>query len=280
MTNLMLPYGNFLLTFLSVLCLCRLRDWGETNYNIVRNWTPHTKKLTPLSSSQNKSKASTKELSPVSKLPSSSSVKFPVELSTSYRLRRSSRKQQSAASSDSSWYIPDSPTANTGSISFRSLKHNSHDRSGPLDDEIGKNEHVHSDAHSSSMSSSESPNGAHLSLNHMSDNCDRQPLNPNSTIHVASLEDGSCACCSGGGDVCEGEEQGAPVQRSGNEDISGGDMVNEEEASDADPMDCGDNNMDTDTLLPPPTRKSAGYYYLTYMCAYHVYLKYYHGVLC
>ena len=238
----------------------RLRDWGETNYNIVRNWTPHNKKLAPLSSSLNKSEASVTKFSPAKKLPSSTKVcsaqtSFQGEVSTSYRLRRSSRKQQSATRSESSWYIPDDPTANRGSLSFRSFKQNHRDRSGLLNDEIGKSEQIHSDAHSSSMSSSESPNGAHLSLNYVSDTSDHQ-FSSNSKVHVASLEDESY-----GGDMCEGKEQGAPVQRPGNEDVDGDEgggeaMANEEGTSDADPMDCEDN-MDTDALLPPSSKKSA-----------------------
>ena len=239
MTKLLNLYYNIQLLWLSPY---RLRDWGETSYNIVRNWTPHTKKLAPSGSSPSNSKVSVTKISPVKKLPSGAKARGAKqgEVSTSYRLRRSSRRQQSAQSSESSWYIPDDVTArNRGSISFRSLKRNHRNGSGLLDDEIDNNEQIHGDAHSSSMSSLESPNGAHLSLNHISNSPDGQ-------LH--------------GGDMYKGEEQGAPVQQTANEVVDGagtGGMANEE---DSDPMDYEDNNMDMDALPPPTTKKSAGTY--------------------
>lgn len=249
----------------------RLRDWGETNYNIVRNWTPHSKKLASPSNSSNKSKTSVTKLSPAKKLPSASSTKarsaptsFQGEASTSYRLRRSSRKQQqSVASSESSWYVPDDPTVGRGSISFRSFKRNNRDRNGLLSDEIDKNEQIHSAAYlsrTSISSSTESPNGAHLSL---TDTSDRQLLSPNSKAQAASLEDGNYYAHNGDDTymyMYEGEEKGAPVQRPGNEDsIDGGEdddghVANGEGMDDAEPMD----DMDTDVLLPPSSRQSAG----------------------
>ena len=67
----------------------------------------------------------------------------------------------------------------------------------------------------------------------------------------------------------EREEQGAPVQRPDNEVVDGGSegagvggMVDGEEISDADPMDCEDNNMDVDALLQPITKTTAG----TFIC--------------
>ncbi len=177
-------------------------------------------------------------------------------MSTSYRLRRSSRRQQSAPSSESSWYIPDDVTArNRGSISLGSFKRDHRNGSGLLDDEIDNNEQIDSDAHSSSMSSSESPNGAHLSLDHKNIS-DSQLLNPKSHVHahVGNLEDGSYTCSGGG--------QGAPVQRTGNGvvevAVAGNIMANEEEMINADPVDCEDNSMDTDTPLPQSSKTSAG----------------------
>ena len=242
-----------------------MRDWGETNYNIVRNWTPHNKKLALPNDSPkltNKSKASITNFSSTKK-PSistklhSAQTSFQGELSTSYRLRRNTRKQQGAASSESSWYIPNDSTANRGSTSFGSFKQNSRDRSGLLNDETSKSEQIHSDA---SMSSSESPSGAHLS--HTSDQQLLSPDSKDAHAHVASQEDGSYS--GGGGGMSGGEEQGAPVQRPDNEDRDNdfrydhedggngeGGMATEEET---DPMDCED--MDTDALLPPSSRSS------------------------
>ena len=61
-----------------------------------------------------------------------------------------------------------------------------------------------------------------------------------------SLRDGSYG---GGGDMYEGEDQGAPpVQQIGNEDaLAGiGGMANKEDSY---PMECENNNMDSDALL-------------------------------
>lgn len=235
----------------------------------MRNWTPHNKKLAPPNSSPNNSKVPVTKLPPEKKLPSGTKASGAKqgEVSTSYRLRRSSRRQQSAQRSESSWYIPDDVTArNRGSISFRSLKRNHRNGSGSLDDEIDNNEQIHDDAHSSSMSSSESPNGAHLSLNHISDSPDGQLHSQKSKVHahahVASLGDGNYTYSS---DIYEGEEQDAPVQLTGNEVVDGGskgagvgDMEDGKEISDADPMDCEDYNMDVGALLQPTTKTSAG----------------------
>ena len=252
----------------------RLRDWGETSYNIVRNWTPHNKKLAPPSSSPNNSKVAVTKISTVKKLPSGTKASGAKqgEVSTSYRLRRSSRRQQSAQRSESSWYIPDDVTArNRGNISFRSFKRNHRNGSGPLDDEIDNNEQIHGDAHSSSMSSLESPNGAHLSLNHISNSPNGQLHSQKSKVHahVASLGDGNYTCSR---DIYEGEEQGAPVQRADNEIVDGGSegagvrgMEDGEEISDADPMDCDDNNMDVGALLQLTTATTAGTFIMLIM---------------
>ena len=196
--------------------MCRLRDWGTTDYNIVCNWTPHNNKLASGGSAPKSSsnpEASVTKLFPHRELCSATRKAKPLQ-STSYRLKRSNRKQQSFAESQSSWYVPDDPIS-TVKKQRATCKQNSRQRGGLPSNNLNRGGQIDSSGHSSDVFSLESPDGT------ASDNSDSDKFpSPNSDdVHIRISNQPTSEDMSYCKSMNKGEEQSAPIQRPDNEDM-------------------------------------------------------------